>query len=275
MSTNTMLTELPPRETTIDMSPPVQIEAISTYPDSTATSHLIEGMDLSFAVKIWVNLAASESRLQIMTELKKLNIGFAEVEEFNLGLNLKFRSKAFKENSELNEGKVIREAMSLKMRDETKWSSELTKERNVTRSFLEEKFGKNTRKSRKILKILKSEAQKTRQEYSRKFNSKYSHLKGKYKETENEKLDKVPKNLEEYESLSIFDKEKFDSIETENYEVAIVGDISLTHEEKKVLQLHPKFSVMQCLSKSEMRYELELAFAKLRYEIGRENNERI
>ena len=41
--------------------------------------------------KIWEDLAATEMRLEMMSELIRIKVGFADIEEFNLGLkgNLK------------------------------------------------------------------------------------------------------------------------------------------------------------------------------------------
>ena len=96
--------------------------------------------------KCWKDLAASEMRLHLMTELGKINVGFAEVEEFNLGLNCKFRSKAFKNNSEMNEGKIIRVAMEIKMRDERKFNGETETERNAFRRELGDLLGEKFKK---------------------------------------------------------------------------------------------------------------------------------
>ena len=54
----------------------------------------------------------------------------------------------------------------------------------------------------------------------------------------------------------MFNEEKFENLEVERYDVTTVGDAHLSEEEKKVLRLHPKFSVMQCLERSEMHFEL-------------------
>ena len=46
----------------------------------------MEGMDLSAMKRTWEDLAETEMRLQLMSELLKLNVGLADVEEFNLNL---------------------------------------------------------------------------------------------------------------------------------------------------------------------------------------------
>ena len=59
----------------------------------------VEGVDLGLMVRTWQDLAASESRLELMNKLKVLNLGLAEIEEFNLGLNVQFRSDKSREKN--------------------------------------------------------------------------------------------------------------------------------------------------------------------------------
>ena len=49
-----------------------------------------EGLDIGLVRKTWVNLAASEARLKLLTDLVKLDIGFKEVEDYVSDLKLKF-----------------------------------------------------------------------------------------------------------------------------------------------------------------------------------------
>ena len=60
------------------------------------------------AKDVWKALAASESRLHLMTELGKIKVGFADLEEFCLGLSSKYRSNM---NPEAHEWKVAKAAM--------------------------------------------------------------------------------------------------------------------------------------------------------------------
>ena len=61
-----------------------------TQTNTVILTSTVEGVDLGL-IKVWQDLAASECRLELMTKLENLNLGLAEVEEFNLGLNLQFR----------------------------------------------------------------------------------------------------------------------------------------------------------------------------------------
>ena len=86
-----------------------------------------EGFDSGLMIKAWQTLAASESRLELMGKLKKINLGLAEVEEFNLGLNIQFRSEKSKEKLANGESKVVRAAMESKLLDETFTHSDATR----------------------------------------------------------------------------------------------------------------------------------------------------
>jgi hypothetical protein len=234
----------------------------------------MEGLDLSAMSKTWQDLATSEMRLHLMTELGKINVGFAEVEEFSLGLNCKMRSKNSK-NSEMHEGKVVKVAMEIKMRDEKKYNSELIRKRNQHRREISEILGQNSKRYRTIIRNLRGDAQKTKKIYKEKYDKKLNHLRYKYRESEEEKLDKIPKEMQDFESLSVFDRGKFGRIEVQKYEVTCVGDVDLSTETKSVLQLHPKFSIVESLSERGLAFEQELAYAKLRMQINKELEEKL
>ena len=233
-----------------------------------------EGPIVSLAILTWVKLAESECRVKLLVKLVDLNLGFKEVEEYNLALNLKLKSKALK-NKNGQDRKVIKEAMNLKLRDEKKLSHELTLEKNRLRKEIERLFGENTRKTRRIVKRLRQEATKTRVERQQKYEKKLKHLRDKYIEDDEVKLSRIPPGLEEFKEAKIFSKEEFESIDIQEYEVKIVGDIDLPANQKKALKLHPKFAILQRLDEDEMEYDMELGFAKLRYELSRESDEKL
>ena len=54
-----------------------------------------------------------------------------------------------------------------------------------------------------------------------------------------------------------------------------IGDVELTENEKKILELHPKFSVLAKLEKDGLEFEQETANAKLRIQLSKEDEERI
>ena len=210
----------------------------------SSTSQHCEGLDLSIAVKVWVNLAASECRLELLRDLEKFNLGFKDVEDYNADLNLKFRSTAFKSGGGPKEKKVVKEAMALKLRDERKYNSEKIRERNIWRRKINHQLGENTKRARTVIKNLRNEATKVRTEHREKYTEKINHLKKKFHDDQNEKLDSVPDELTDYASLSIFSSEKFEEIKTADYEITKVGEISLSGDETQLLRLHPKFALL-------------------------------
>ena len=212
-------------------------------------------------------------RLNLMTELKRLNLGVAEVEEFNLGLHEKFKSNSFKNSSEMHDRKVIQSAMDVKMHDETEFNRELEHEKNKWRKKIGEVHVVNSRTYRRILRDLRGEAGSVKKEYKDKYEKKLNHLRCKYRESEESKLDKVPIELDDFKDLSVFSAEKFDNIEIQKYEIRCIGDLHLTPEEQSVLQLHPKFSVIENLYEGGLAYEQELAYAKIRMQLRKEMDE--
>ena len=46
----------------------------------------MEGPDLSAMVDLWEDLATTEMRLQLMSELINTKVGLADIEKFNSGL---------------------------------------------------------------------------------------------------------------------------------------------------------------------------------------------
>ena len=67
--------------------------------------------------------------------------------------------------------------------------------------------------------------------YRVKYDEKLDQLRFKYREDEQEKLDKIPSEMQEFITLSIFDREKFERVETLTYEVTCVGEVKLSDEE--------------------------------------------
>ena len=87
----------------------------------------IEGSDLGELRQLWQDIAASESRMILMSALMGKKLGFREIENFSLGLKYSFKSEKFRDqNNKPIEG-VIRAAMQVKMTDEKQHHKELLK----------------------------------------------------------------------------------------------------------------------------------------------------
>ena len=94
------------------------------------------GMDLSAMTETWEELAATEMRLQLMSELLKIKVGFADVEEFNLGLKGNLKNQNSNKINEMQDKKIVMVAMEIKMRDEQTTKSKLMRARNKKRAEL-------------------------------------------------------------------------------------------------------------------------------------------
>ena len=221
-------------------------------------------------VKVWQDAAHSEQLAELLSDLRRIGIGVNEVEQFNLGLKMNFKSDRMKNGCEAEERKVVKVAMDLKIRDENFRRQELQREKNKLRRELAMKLGNNSRPFRRVMKYLNGEANKTKNVNMEKYREKIKHLRRKYKVEEEEKLDEVPTELENFSTLSVFNGEKFENIKCDEITITIVGDINVDEDEKAAMRLPPKFSMMQKLEKNGLAYEQEAAYAKLRMELRKE-----
>ena len=223
--------------------------------------------------KVWSDIAVSEVKMRMMQELRTLNVGFNEVEEFNLGLMYNCKSQKMKDERNNPTKKVIKAAMEIKLNDERLFNKELCNERNKWRRKMAIMIGNNTKPYRKLMNHLNNEATKEREKHEAKYIEKVKHLKKKYTEDEEGKLDGVPPGLEQFSCLSIFNKVKFANISAKDYNVIVLGDMNIDDDEKKVMRLPPKFGVLQPLHRDGLAFEQELCYAKIRMEIGQELQE--
>ena len=61
-----------------------------------------------------------------------------------------------------------------------------------------------------------------------KYKKKVEHLRKKYRQDEEDSLDEIPSNMVGLEHLTIFDRKKYEKIETREIEILILGDVDLT-----------------------------------------------
>ena len=241
----------------------------------------IGGLDLRIAGETWKKLAESEARLHLMVELGQLEVGFPDVENFCLELESKYRSGVEGELREQGkkspEYKVVKLCMELKMIDERKTNATLETERYKFRKQIEEEYGKNSRRARNLVKKLRQHAGEAKKTKMMTFERKMKHLRRKYREDDEEKIDKIPPAMSGLglEGVSVFSKKKFDDKKVEEYDPVIIGDIELHDNERLILRLPPKFSIEENLPRDGLAMEQELANAKTRMTINKENEERL
>ena len=99
----------------------------------------------------------------------KLKVGFADIEEFYLGLNHKCQAKSDQEGQIV--WKVIKAAMESNLIDARKTDKSFKCEQNIIR-----KNGDASRKSKKTIRMLKAEARSKKKELKIKFSKKIEHL---------------------------------------------------------------------------------------------------
>ena len=211
--------------------------------------------------ELWEDLATTEMRLHLMSELLNIKVGLADIEEFNLGLKGNLRNKISTKFCEMQESKIVKAAMKVKMHDEQITRRNLMKSRNKARATVSKMMGKNSKRYRTTIRKFRDAAMARKAEHREKYTSKLRDLKFKYREDAQEKLDKIPDEMQDYLTLSIFDREKFDRLKELTYEITCLGNIELSNEEKSILRLHPKFSI---------EFEQELSNTKLRIQLNKE-----
>ena len=74
----------------------------------------------------------------------------------------------------------------------------------------------------------------------------------------------APANVGEYGLADVYNKTKFDEIEEEEISVSIVGNVTLSEDERAILKLHPKFAIREDVEDEEIDFQGELGWAKLR-----------
>ena len=130
------------------MTVPVPSPTTCTGLPSSVTSAETEGQDLSAMPDIWEELARTEMRLQLMSELLKIKVGFADIEEFNLGLKGNLKNSNSEKINDMQDKMLVKVAMNIKMCDEQVTKTKLIRARNKARSELSKVLGKNTKRYR-------------------------------------------------------------------------------------------------------------------------------
>ena len=250
-----------------------QISSISQTP-----SPVLGGKERREAVNLWKSIADSKSRINLMRVLIKEGMGLAELEQFQLDLSSKFRSSKFtssKPSVVQQESKLVEQTMKLKLADELAYYKELCAARTKLRRQIAKTLKNNSRPFRRAMKELQQEEKKRKEDLSKKFKEKVSHLKNKYKSrhSKSEENEDIPEDMKNYVHLTVFNKKKYEDTVPDNYDVKVIGEVKLTVEEMEVLKLHPKFCVTGVLDEVEFEHEQEAALAKVRMQVTKEKEQ--
>ena len=143
------------------------------------------------------------------------------------------------------------------MNDERKVKGKLETDRYKARKMIEDEFGKNSRRSRNMMKNLRQYAARHKKMMMKSYEEKLKHLRKKYRTSEEENTDQIPDSMSDLglEKLSIFDKKKYDDKMVMEPEPEIIGDITLHNNERLILMLPPKFSIEENLPKEGLAME--------------------
>ena len=104
--------------------------------------------------------------------MTKLKIGLREVQDYSDALQLKIRSDSFKSKGEQNVEKMILDQMNFKLRDEKCYCGELGARRDKLRREMRVLFGENKRRTKTIIKHLRSLACKEKIYHSARYRKK-------------------------------------------------------------------------------------------------------
>ena len=211
----------------------------------SSTPTRIGGKERRAKVKLWRNLAESSARINLLRVLIKDGIGFNEIEEFEMGLQSKFRSTKFKNiaASTRQEGKVKEQAMKRKLADEQCYYRELVEQKKKARKEISKKLKNNSKPYRKFMKMLGQEEKRKKSTMTDKFKKKTEHLRKKYCIDKNKENMTIPSDVSEFKEAIVFDKNKFDKIEDIHYEIKVIGNVEISGQEERILKLHPKFCI--------------------------------
>ena len=237
--------------------------------DKNLSQKFGEGNGERYITKAWDYLAKSQCLVELLRSLAGLELGLNEVEAFCEGLNMKFRSKAFKERGTLATRSVVAQIMKTKTADEVRKLDELYRERDRVRREIKSIFGPKTVTTRAIIKDLSISAQKVRADFRMKYDLKELHLKKKY-EARQRPMACAPQDIGEYSKAKVYEKTDFDGIKEEEISISMVGKVDLNENETALLKLHPKFAVREDVDDEEIDFQGELGYAKLRYQLLRE-----
>ena len=75
--------------------------------------------------------------------------------------------------------------------------------------------------------------------------------------------------------MTIFNKKRFEEIEPWDYEVEVIGEVTLSNNEKRILRLPHKFAIEENLPEGGLALDEELAYGKARMTINKEEDERL
>ena len=146
------------------------------------------------------------------------------------------------------------------------WTLKRIKE--LTRNWIKRIVGKS-RKYESIMKCLKGDMKVWRKKEKQRLNAKLVHFKEKRQRELDERLNKLPPEIDRYAECTVFNRNKYENLEVKGNIAEVIGNVILDEEEKSILCMNPKFAVLQRLCSEQMEKDIEIGFTKIRYELSR------
>ena len=118
---------------------------------------------------------------------------------------------------------------------------------------------------------INGEAVKWRKLAKSKYESKAEHIRKLRLEEQEKLLETCLREIIEFEKLKIFNKSEMEKMKKEEVTVNVIGKVELDSDEKALLKLPPKFAIRNKLDDLDMRTDMEMVAAKIRYQTLKED----
>ena len=247
---------------------------VMNLPSLQIDATLERGPLLGIMRPTWLKTTESEERLRWIVQMIGKNLLVRDIEAFLRTSSSKLRSDESKIREE--ERKVLKSLMILKRNDERRNLRSLKREKETVRRYVKENFGKKIYYDIGVKKLRKEVKQK-RLELRKKYKCKLEHLeeirRKEIAEKEKKKED-IPEELGFFRRCKIFDSERYMRINSLKHEDIAIGKVSLDKDEKAILRLNPNFAITKYLDEEEIKRDVELGLAKMRYEIRKRKEEK-
>ena len=225
------------------------------------------GSVLGILKPVWQKTMESELRIKWLKDMLERDLVLRDIMRFSQIIEEKLRTESSREE-ELGR-QVLKEIMRIKLTDEKRHYRECRRIRECIRNYTRKKFGR--KRYNRVMEKLKESLESIKREKIEKYRKKIEHLVALRESEKREKIEIVPSGLEQYSKCKIFNREEMNKLKPQKIIHKLIGDVKIDEEEKKVLDLSPKFAVMKRLDQLEMEQDVELGLGKLRYEITRMN----
>ena len=246
----------------------VNTAEISTNPQHIVNTVLEKdtALDEGNVRRIWKKAVRAEQQVILLRQLIKKKVGTKDVEEHHKD---QIEKKKVAKNKVRNP-KVIVKDMVEKLVDAEESERRARKKKDKTRRKVEEGFGKNSNKTRTLIRNMKKEMDVFRDKIRSKNKEKVEHLTKTY--VKQEKKINLPENLVRYKDIKIYEEKL--GVEEMSEEILIIGDgVTIDENEAAVLRLPPKYAILEKLSEEEFEVDVEIATTKYRWDKIREGEE--